>query len=269
MNQEPDATAGQETAPASDQDSLQFDQAEYGDAQAAALGCAGCGKPIEGEYYQINGRPACPTCREAVQAARACGSGGGRTIKALLAGGLAGLLGTGIYFGVAAATGYEIGLVAVVVGLLVGGAVRWGSEARGGWYYQLLAVLMTYVAIAGAYSAFAIKEIISSARPTNSSGIISGHQAEPGTTDRSATNPSDDREAESAQGAPGAADWVRFAAVVLGLFLALPVLSMMESPMGILIVGIALCEAWKINHIPGVVVTGPFESAAPSGVPSS
>ena len=68
----------------------------------------------------------------------------------------------------AKATGYEIGLVAIVVGLLVGGAVRKGSGARGGWFYQLMAVALTYAAISGSYFIFAARSSRTSShrRPT-------------------------------------------------------------------------------------------------------
>ena len=38
-------------------------------------------------------------------------------------------------------------LIAIVVGLFVGRAVRWGSGGRGGRLYQGLAVVLTYLAI--------------------------------------------------------------------------------------------------------------------------
>ena len=48
-------------------------------------------------------------------------------------------------------TGYEIGLIAIQVGFLVGGAVRAGSEGRGGRGYQVLAVLLIYISICANY----------------------------------------------------------------------------------------------------------------------
>ena len=51
-----------------------------------------------------------------------------------------GLLGAGagaaLYFIILATTGYEIGLVAILVGFIVGKAVHAGSRARGGAGYQ-------------------------------------------------------------------------------------------------------------------------------------
>jgi hypothetical protein len=65
----------------------------------------------------------------------------------------------GLYFGIAALTGYEFGLVAVVVGLLVGGAVRKGSNGRGGWRYQALAMFLTYTAVAATDSSMIARAV--------------------------------------------------------------------------------------------------------------
>jgi hypothetical protein len=71
----------------------------------------------------------------------------------------AAVLGAGIYFGIAALTGYEFGLVAIVVGVLVGSAVRKGSNGRGGWRYQLLAKFLTYTAVVVTDSSLIAREL--------------------------------------------------------------------------------------------------------------
>ena len=63
---------------------------------------------------------------------------------------MAGALGWGL---VTQLTGYEIGLIAVAVGWLVGGAVRLGSKGLGGKPFQALAVALTYLAIVSHYAA--------------------------------------------------------------------------------------------------------------------
>lgn len=56
-------------------------------------------------------------------------------------------------------TGYSIGLVAIVVGAVVGLAVRKGARGRGGWVYQGMAIILTYLAIAASYVPDVIKAI--------------------------------------------------------------------------------------------------------------
>src|ERR1051325_8164974 len=111
--------------------SLQFDRAE-GARQTPGTACSFCQQPIAGSYYEINGKVACLSCRGQIMAAWNRGSPARRFAKALGLGAAAAALGAGVYFGVEALTGYEFGLIAVVVGLIVGAAVRKGSSGRGG-----------------------------------------------------------------------------------------------------------------------------------------
>ena len=69
-----------------------------------------------------------------------------------------GLAGTIVYWAILAATGYEFGLIAIVVGFAVGKAVHWGSRGRGGWAYQTLAIGLTYLAIVSAYVPMIVTE---------------------------------------------------------------------------------------------------------------
>ena len=56
-----------------------------------------------------------------------------------------------MYYAITAISGYEFGLIAIVVGFGVGTAVRWGSNGRGGKRYQALAMALTYLAIVATY----------------------------------------------------------------------------------------------------------------------
>src|SRR2546423_5348988 len=125
--------------------SLQFDHVERA-GQTPGLTCSICQRPIAASYYEINGKVTCQGCRGQIMAAWNRGSPAQRFAKALGLGAAAAALGAGVYFGIEALTGYEFGLVAVVVGLLVGTAVRKGSSGRGGWRYQLLAMFLTHSA---------------------------------------------------------------------------------------------------------------------------
>ncbi|HET9552593.1 MAG TPA: hypothetical protein VFP50_06450 [Anaeromyxobacteraceae bacterium] len=143
---------------------LQFERAEL-DASpapatpeaAAPVACAACGAQVR-TYFSVNGLTACRRCHDAA-VARHGGSHLPTLVKALGLGFLAALIGAAIYFAVAKITGYEIGLVAIVVGLLVGKAVKLGAGGRGGWRYQALAVALCYLSIAMSYGAFVVAEL--------------------------------------------------------------------------------------------------------------
>jgi hypothetical protein len=131
---------------------IQFDKADF--AGEATLTCAACKAPITSEYYQANGQTICPTCRDQVAKIGIGGSGAARFGKALIAGFGAGFLGFLLYYFVLKITGYNIGLIAIAVGWMVGTAVRWGSEGRGGRLYQILAAILAYIAACATYAPF-------------------------------------------------------------------------------------------------------------------
>jgi hypothetical protein len=127
---------------------LQFDKAEF--AQGAALVCAVCKTPIVGEFYQANGQSICPTCAKGVKASTQLpiGLAVGRSVIAALVAGAAGGL---VWWLVSNLTGAWWGIIAVLVGWMVGYAVRWGSGGIGGPLFQGIAMVITYLAIAGSY----------------------------------------------------------------------------------------------------------------------
>src|SRR5438874_5562469 len=133
----------------SDPQPLQFDRVEYASTPSATT-CVNCRQQIVQSYYEVNGKLICSRCHEALTQG-ADGSRGLRVGRALIAGFGAALLGAIVWWGVRKLTGYEVGLISIGIGIAVGKAVRWGSFGRGGWAYQLLAVLLTYAAVAGNY----------------------------------------------------------------------------------------------------------------------
>jgi len=138
---------------------LQFERAEYGEGAGEApaddvLHCSSCQGELSHEYFEANGQPICERCRLDLERAVDAGSSLGRLLRALAGGSVAAALGAAIYYAVVALTGYEIGLIAIVVGYLVGAGVRWGGHARGGRPYQALAAGLTYLAIVSTYVPF-------------------------------------------------------------------------------------------------------------------
>ncbi|MBJ6760695.1 hypothetical protein JGU66_07960 [Myxococcaceae bacterium JPH2] len=131
--------------PPSSEAPLQFEHAEFSEPVAAPQ-CAACKKAIAETYFEVAGNLLCPSCRSELMASLEGGSAASRTLRATGLGVGAAIAGAVLYY-VVNLTGYNLGIIAVAVGWLVGVAVRRGSDGRGGWFYQTLAVLLTYVAI--------------------------------------------------------------------------------------------------------------------------
>jgi hypothetical protein len=132
---------------------LQFERAEFG-ASPAARNCTGCHQPIAGHYFDVNGQPFCEACTASIRQAHGTSPGGAAFGRALGAGLVAGAVGSSLYYLVAKISGYQLSIIAIAVGFLVGRAVRWATGGRGGVIYQVLAVVLTYAAIAVSWVPF-------------------------------------------------------------------------------------------------------------------
>lgn len=276
---------------------LQFDQVE-GEAAAATLTCQLCRQTLQDQYYEINGHLACPPCKDKAEAGRKSGSPAKRFIKAFAAGSVAAAVGCGLYYAVVKFTGYEIGLIAILVGFLVGAAVRWGSEGRGGWGYQALAIFLTYNAIVLTYLPFifdAIKDKkAASSTPVTQVGSLTptvASQTPPvppativPTVSSVAVTPVANLASATAETtvlssattlapsptSPAAeVEKITFLKFVLGvgaIFLLAymaPFLAGFQNAIGWFIIGFALYQAWKMNLKPSWNVTGPYKAGPP------
>ena len=259
---------------------IRFDRAEFG-SPTATTSCAVCHEPLAGSYFEINGAMVCPSCRAKIGSAADQGSRAGRFLRALAGGLGAAVLGAGIYYAVLAITNYEIGLIAIVVGFLVGGTVRWGSYHRGGWAYQALAMTLTYVAIVSTYVPFLFKAAAEQ-RSATTAASADAPAAQAATANAPAQAPAANRSAASpvAPAKPGDSTKAGAAAAeppmsfgkflfaivaMVGVVLALPFLAGFQNFMGWLIIGFAVYQAWKMNRRRQLVVTGPFRLALAAG----
>lgn len=202
---------------------LQFDTAEPSATASTDRSCTGCLRPIEGEYHMANMQVVCTPCRTALEAGPQ-GTRTGRVGRALLYGAGAAVAGSLLYLVVATITGWVIGVIAIVVGWMVGRAVSVGSEHRGGWLYQAIAVGFTYVAISATY----IPQLV------------------------------------EGWGERGAAEELSGAVLYIAAFiisLAVPILSITAAPIGALLLAFALFQAWRENKRPELTITGPYSVA--------
>lgn len=128
--------------------------------------CFECRGPIVDTYYERDGRVICAACQRRLADTVMHSTNDDRFPRALAFGLGASVLGATLYFGLLAVTDREIELVAILVGFMVGKAVRHGSGGRGGRRYQWLAVALTYLAIASTYAPFVMRGF---GEPTNAS----------------------------------------------------------------------------------------------------
>jgi hypothetical protein len=138
------------TSPDASKSSLQFDAAEPVTTSAPSA-CAACNRALADSYHTVNAKLLCEACRRRLESEWTGGAGATNFGRALLFGIGAAAVGAGIYYAVRALTGYEIGLIAILVGFLVGRAVAVGSGGRGGLRYQVTAVALTYCSIVATY----------------------------------------------------------------------------------------------------------------------
>lgn len=235
----------------SDTAGLQLDRAEFDGTYGTA--CGACAKALTTEYYEANGVTVCADCCEKLRAVGTTGTSLTRGMRALAAGAAAALAGSVLYYAILALSGYEFGLIAIVVGMVVGKAVNWGAHGRGGWRYQTMAIALTYLAIVSSYVPLIVSQI-------GKQRVAAEASARPGETATPAQNQAADEAPPTAAGAIAAI------AILIGLVLALPFLGGVENIMGMIIIGIGLYEAWKFNRKGRVTITGPHAIAAVQAV---
>lgn len=126
--------------PAGDPTNLQFEKAEFaGDTRVCTL----CKNSLGNPFYTYAGHPICATCstlRGKLKQSDAI------TPQAVLYGVGAAAVGAVIY-AIVSAIGFNWSLIAILVGWMVGKAIRTGAGGQGGLRLQILAVVLTYLAI--------------------------------------------------------------------------------------------------------------------------
>jgi hypothetical protein len=265
---------------------LQFDRAIAPDSPAPTGSpvCERCKSPIRMHYYHVDGQTTCPTCKQAAE--RALGGPGAAKragmMKAVVYGVGAAIAGAIIYYAVMEYMDLEIGIVAILIGFMVGYAVRAATSGRGGRRFQILAAGLTYLAVALAYAPFALRGVAEGVKEgaAGDSGAVAG--ATPSAASAT-TATADEDVAASASGSAASLDATVLSdsagtateaslgpggiALAFGgalLFvLALPVIVIFTSmPSGLisaLIIGIGMRQAWTMTRGVELSITGPFK----------
>jgi hypothetical protein len=253
---------------------ISFDDAH---APATSVPCSRCERPLT-EYWTLDGAVLCESCAETLRQERTSSEGALRRVGKAFAFGVGGMLaGAAVWYAVARIANLEIGLIAILLGWLVGKGIYLGSGKRGGRGYQVMAVLLTYLGIGVAGVPFAIEgwneaqrlavDSLAVADTTSSTPVTqlpdSQLDAELIRLD-SAIAAGKELDTEAVPGIFGALIGIG-ALVVLALMV--PVLSIIggQSIIGVLIYGFALWEAWKLAAATLPEISGPHPvGGAPS-----
>ena len=221
--------------------------------QSGTVTCHACQRTVYTEYYDVSGQPTCADCRAKIETLTETPTGAGPLVKAGLFGLAGGIAGAIIYYAVIALTDFEIGIVAILIGYMVGYTVRKGAGGRGGRRFQVLAVALTYMAVAFAYTPIAVK-----------AALKDSSQAETSKTTEKAPAADESKPTGEINGASAALAVL----MVCGLIAALPVLVVFGSlPSGLisgLIIFFGMQQAWKMTATPALEITGPYRVGTPA-----
>ena len=232
---------------------LQFETA-IEPAEAAAqqpasreVSCTACQRPIPDAYFDVNGNVVCASCHDEIARHAETPRGIGILVRSILFGVGAAVAGAALYYAVIAITNFEIGLVAIAIGYMVGFAIRKGAGGRGGRRFQIAAIVLTYWAVGLAYTPLVFKEV--SRRESQKSEQAATQPAEPADT------------ADAGRGS--SMGFGSAAALLLAFTFALPVFAIMGSmPSGLIsaaIIVFGMMQAWRMTGAPHLVMTGPYQ----------
>lgn len=255
-------------------DALQFDRAITSNPQDAASTavCANCGTAITTEYFHVAGQTVCANCRVTLEAITATPRGWRPLLKAGVFGVGAAIAGAVIYYAVIAITGWEIGIVAILIGYMVGYMVRKGAGQKGGRRFQILALLLTYWAVGLAYAPVLFKAMADKdAKKATAAGVDSTRKSPTDSVRASSKTDSLTTTSATAGGkkaAPTGREFLLGLGALLFLTFALPVMMVVGSlPSGLLsglIILIGLRQAWQMTRAPQLNISGPYRLAPSS-----
>jgi hypothetical protein len=127
-------------------DPLNFHRAEYGSATILER-CEFCTRGLESGYFNVDQYHVCNPCAARVGAMQAANTSA-VFLRSLAVGSLAAAMSGLVYFALFRLTGGGwMVFAAIGVGYVVGKAMRVGSHGFGGRRYQVMAALLTYIAV--------------------------------------------------------------------------------------------------------------------------
>lgn len=229
---------------------LQFDTviapgASEAGAPPEGVTCRVCGRTLADEYFDVNGQSVCDGCRAELTRLGETPRGWGVLARALGFGIGAAILGAIVYYAVIAITEFEIGIVAIAIGYMVGYGIRIGTRGRGGRRFQVMAVVLTYWAVGLAYTPLLFQAVRQRQEPAQTEAGVPA------------------ADGGDATAGPEEINLAIALSMLVGLSFALPVMAILGSmPGGLItaaIIAFGMQQAWGMTAAPRLEITGPYE----------
>jgi len=236
-----------DSGPSPSPQDLQFQHAEPIQEASAPGGsgpaCVACKQPVGATYFHAQGQVVCPGCAQRIQSGQQAPPALS-LVRAALYGGGAALAGCILYALVAIVLNAEIGFVAILVGWMVGKAIRHASHGMGGRPQQILAIVLTYFAITTSYIPVMIYQ-------------FAKHP------------PAEVQQQAQKKGDAGGGERPSAGGILMALFMlaaAAPFFQLRSGFGGFIslfIIFIGLRYAWKLTGRSDILVMGPYQTEAP------
>jgi len=228
---------------------LQFQHAEALPQEGAPGSqlCIACKTSIGSTYYHAQGRVVCPLCAQRIQSGQQAPPASSLA-RAFLYGSVAALAGCVLYAGVAIVTGLQIGWIALIVGIMVGKAIRYASNGLGGRPQQILAVVLTYFAISTSFLPVVLYE--------------RGRHPEQFAQSAAASESRQSARAEAQQHPLGTLVSALVMLVVIVAAAPFFGLGSISGWITLFIIFIGLQRAWKLTARPEILIMGPYQAAS-------
>jgi len=232
-------------------EALQFRKAEQASEAPTGPPCVICAKPIGDTYFHANGQVVCPTCAQAVQAGQNAPPHH-TLLKSFFYGLGAALAGTALFAIVWIVTDYQLSLISILIGYMVGKSVRYASKGLGGRPQQILAVLLTYFSITASILPVVLYHQAQKPKTAQAATAQPGQASAPVETPKS--------------GQPASTGGVVTAMVFLiGIAMASPFMSLSQGAGGLLtlvIIFFGLQRAWRLTGRSNILVMGPYQQGS-------
>jgi hypothetical protein len=241
---------------------LSFDKATYTHDASAGPPCSNCKGPLGEQYWQWQTRSVCAKCRGQLSELLERSQSKSAFWRAVWLGS-ATALGCGVAYAIfVAVANFQFALVTIGIAFLIAKVMRRCSAGVGGRKYQILAVVLTYVASAMGYAPGVMSGLRGDSDEAESASQPTAAGAKPDRP-KSAARAREAREAHAPTNEHvGAGQLLLGLALIFGITLAAPILAATEAPMGLLIVGFGLWEAWKLSRGLPLTLDGPYRAGA-------